>query len=220
MPGFEVAAAIVAQHWGKAITKCWQGKVAGRRVFLVTTDCMFGPVKRCFAEHMPHVEVVVLRLLEGDDGAVSLPQSRSEILARFEKQWSVVEAQMEGCGVYCCLEYIPCLPSVLLPVALMLARIRRSFPNVHTFVDAAQAFLHPDFSFTGEFGGPDFAVVNLYKWNCAPVGASVLYVGEEGVSHVIPSWEGDIRHGGWYTGFRDYSAYVASKHAIRVSLRY
>ena len=212
------AAAMVAHHWSKRSMICRE--IAGNRIVLIITDCIFGPIKRCFSEHMPQLDVIVLKLLQGEDETVSIPQSRSEILSRFERQWSVIEGQIEGCDVYCCLEYIPCFPCILLPVAHMHERIRRSFPNAHTFVDAAQAFLHPDFSFADEFGGPDFAVVNLYKWNFAPVGVSLLHVGEEGVSHVIPSWGGDIRQGGWYTGLRDYSAYVAVKHAMSVSQQY
>ena len=64
----------------------------------------------------------------------------------------------------------------------------------------------------------EMIVVNLYKWNFASIGASILYFGEENVSHVIPSWSGPLSQTGWYSGLRDYSAYISAKQAIQVRI--
>ena len=219
------AAAIVAHHWHKEIyvgDDQHKSLLAGR-TFLITTDCIFGPIRRCFEEHMQGVELVELKLLSDKKGR-SIPQSKSEILRRFNDELTLATSKIHELShgndirLFCCLEYIPCVPAIKLPVPDMVSKIRQVFPGAKVFVDAAQLFLEQGMSLASLVGNPEFIVVNLYKWNFAPIGASILYVGEENVSHVIPSWAGPLSQTGWYSGLGDYSAYISAKQAIQVRI--
>lgn len=213
------AAAIVGHHWQKKV----RAAAAQRSSFLIVTDCIFGPIKRCFEEHLEEVVIVELQLLsDTEKGGRSIPQTKAEIIKRFERELvSAVQIITDlshgtAANIFCCLEYIPCVPAILFPVPNMISKVKDVLPDSKIFVDAAQMFLEQDLSFRSLLGNPDFAVINLYKWNFAPVGSSILYFREEDVNHVVPSWTGGMSHTGWYTGLRDYSAYIATKHAIQV----
>ncbi len=85
-----------------------------------------------------------------------------------------------------CLSHVTCMTGLKLPVAKIVRLARDS--GVLTFFDGAQAC--GQFSVDLSEIDPDFYTLNGHKWLLGPVGTGALYVKEDRVDELRPSWTG------------------------------
>ena len=213
-----VAGCIVARHWGL---------ISGSpKKFLIITDCIYGAFRNTFLEFMPNTTTIELKLLDDGNGERSIPTNKAELLRRFKIEWEKAVGEIntyqngttpaQPVEVFLILDYISSQPAILFPVKDMLDHARSSDYHIHTFVDAAQAFLHDKFDLVSEFGDPDFATINLHKWNFSPISVALLYHKSPALQHIIPGWnygKGFVAES-CYTGTRDYGAYLVAPAAL------
>lgn len=201
-----IATAMVANHWSK---------MRDENSCLVITDCIYGGTRKIYEEYLDGISIIEIKLLIDEHEDPSIPQSKDEILRRFEREWKKHDLS-DDANLFCHIDYISSQPSLLLPVKEMIQLIRAYTIKVSVLVDAAQLFLVDEFDLKKELGNPDFALINLHKWNFAPISACLLYSESDDLHHIVPSWNKGLGmcHEGMWTGTRDYSAYLTAKDAI------